>query len=83
MGVTVTIVKEVANDFVTGLAGYRVGVLEEAGNEDNEKDFEDWVRFDQADLAECSGPEEIAFAEYTAPEPAGYAEENEDQIVDW
>ena len=57
-----TIVKEVADDLVAGFAGYGVGVLKEAGDEDDEEDFEDRVRFDQGDLAESSRPKEVTFA---------------------
>ena len=75
--------EEVTDDFVAGFAGHRVGVLEKGSGKDDEEHLKDGVVLDEFELTEGFGPEEVAFAEYSAPEASCDTQEYEDEIVDW
>ncbi len=75
--------EEIADDFVAGFAGHGVGVLQKGGGEDDEEYLKDGVVLDELELTEAFGPEEVALAEYSAPEASCDTQEYEDEIVDW
>ena len=65
-GIT-TILKEVFDDFVAGFSGHWIRVLKKTSGEDHEEDFEDRMVLDDAQFAKAFRPQEITFAENTAP----------------
>ncbi len=75
--------EEVADDFVAGFAGHRVGILEKGGGKDDEEHLQDGVVLNELELTEAFGPEEVAFAEYPAPEASCDTQEYEDEVMDW
>ena len=82
-GVGAAVLEEIADDFVAGFAGHRIGILEKGSGKDNEEHLKDGVVLDELELTEAFGPEEIAFAEYSAPEASCDTQEHEDEVVDW
>ena len=82
-GVGAAVLEEVADDFVAGFAGHRVWVLEKGGGKDDEEHLKDGVVLDDLELTEAFGPEEVAFAEYAAPEASCDTQEYEDEVMDW
>ena len=77
-GVGAAVLEEIADDFVARFAGHRVGVLEEGGCENDEEYLQDGVVLDEPELTEAFRPEEVAFAEYSAPEASCDTQEYED-----
>ena len=75
--------KEVADDFVARFAGHGVGILEEGGGQDDEEYLQDGIVLDKLELTKAFGPEEVAFAEYSAPKASCDTQEDEDEVMDW
>ena len=75
--------EEVADDFVAGFAGHRIGILEKGSGKNDEEHLKDGVVLDELELTEAFGPEEVAFAEYSAPEASCDTQEYENEVMDW
>ena len=75
--------EEVADNLVARLAGHGVRILEERGGQNDEEYLQDGIVLDKLELTKAFGPEEVAFAEYSAPEASCDTQEDEDEVMDW
>ena len=75
--------EEVADNLIAGFAGHGIGVLEEGGGQDDEEYLQNGIILDSFKLTKAFGPEEVAFAEDSAPKASCDTQEDEDEVMDW